>query len=89
MSLDINWNHWNVPLHIQWKLFRHVTIQCSIAENFKANGTKDFCYKLKTKQISKLYKHKKLKHSLKSRSSSGNKAEKQMLEAKTIVKIKL
>ena len=50
MSLDINWSPYNVNLYLHRKQLRFVIIQSSIAQNVKANGTYDRCYKLKRKQ---------------------------------------
>ena len=36
----------NIHLYLHWKQLRHVIIQCSIAQKFKANGTNDYRYKL-------------------------------------------
>ena len=62
-----------------------------IAQNFKANGTYDFCYQLKRKQkFYKMYKYQKnFKYFIKSRSNSSKKTEKQIFEAKTFIEIKL
>ena len=68
MLFDINWNpktfifisigsNWEFKWHSY--LHRNVIIKPSIAQNFKANGSKDYQYKLKRKQKSyKIYKKK-------------------------------
>ena len=59
---------------------RHVIIQCSMAQNFKANGTNGYCNNLKRNQKSfEMYIF------MKSRSNNSNKAENPMFEAKTVM----
>ena len=65
-------------------------IQNLIAQIFKANGTNDYCFNLKRKQIlQNVQTYKNLKRFEKSRSNSTNKAEKQMFETKIVIEIKL
>ena len=73
------------------KQLRHVAIQCVITQNFKANGTYHYSYKIKRKQKSyENYKNKKnLKYFMKSRSISSNQAEKQIFEAEIVIEIQL
>ena len=55
--IDITWYHWNFHLYLHRKQLRHAIIQFSIEQNFKANGTHDYCYKPKREQkSSKMYK---------------------------------
>ena len=58
MSLDINLSHWNFHLNLQRKQLRQAGIQLSIKQNFKVNGTYDYCFKPKIKQkCSTMYKY--------------------------------
>ena len=72
------------------KQLRHTRNQSSIAQNFKANGTDDYCNKPKRKQkSSKMYKYLQTSNIMKSRSKRSKKAEEQKFEAKTITWVNL
>ena len=67
MSLDITWNYWNFHLYFHRMQLRPVIFHSAIAQNFKASGTYDYCYKPKIKQkSSKMYKYIKISKILRS-----------------------
>ena len=59
MSLNITWNQKNFYLNLHRMQLRDAIIQVSIAQNFKANGTHDYCYKKISKNINRFINIKK------------------------------
>ena len=60
-----------------------------LRKSFNANGIDDYCYKLKNQKSFEKKIHKYINKFLKSRSNNSNKAEKQIFEAKTVIRNKL